>query len=351
MKNGNRKSVLITGITGQDGAYLAEQYLKKGYLVHGLRRRTSSINIDRINHLVNPTPHPRFVLHYGDMTDSTNVHDIISRTKPDVIINLAAQSHVRVSFEIPEATANCDALGVLRLVEAVKNLGLDKTRIVQASTSEMFGNEPAPQSEDTLMTPASPYAAAKKYAFDISKIYREAYGMHISNSICFNHESEKRGHNFVTRKITLTAARIKLGLQKVMSIGNLDAKRDWGYAPDYTRAMILMAEQKRPGDYVIATGEAHTVREFVEIAFGELGMTVVWKGSGLKEKGYCKETGKMIIKVDSYYYRPLEVNHLCGDATKAKDVLGWKPKVKFRELVSKMVKHDYEMIRRTELKK
>ncbi|OUM98900.1 MAG: GDP-mannose 4,6-dehydratase [Paenibacillaceae bacterium ZCTH02-B3] len=341
-----KKRALITGVTGQDGAYLAEFLLNKGYEVHGIKRRASSFNTDRIDHLYQD-PHEQnvnFYLHYGDLTDSTNLIRILQEVQPDEIYNLAAQSHVKVSFETPEYTANADAVGTLRLLEAIRILNLvDKTRFYQASTSELYGKvSEVPQSEKTPFYPRSPYAAAKLYAYWITVNYREAYGIFACNGILFNHESPLRGETFVTRKITRAAARIKLGLQDKLYLGNLNAMRDWGFAGDYVEAMWLMLQQDQPDDYVIATGESHSVRTFAELAFAELGMELEWVGSGVGEKGIDKATGRVLIEIDPRYFRPTEVDLLQGDPSKAKRVLGWEPKVKFHDLVSMMVRADLE---------
>jgi len=339
-----KKRALITGVTGQDGAYLAEFLLNKGYEVHGIKRRASSFNTDRIDHLYQDPHDPdvKFFLHYGDLTDSTNLIRILQEVQPDEIYNLAAQSHVRVSFETPEYTANADALGTLRLLEAIRILNLaGKTRFYQASTSELYGNaSQVPQSEKTPFYPRSPYAAAKLYAYWITVNYREAYGMFACNGILFNHESPLRGETFVTRKITRAAARIKLGLQDKLYLGNLNAKRDWGFAGDYVEAMWLILQQDKPDDYVIATGESHSVRTFAELAFAELGIELEWVGSGIEEKGIDKATGRILIEIDPRYFRPTEVDWLQGDPSKAKRVLGWEPKVKFHDLVKMMVRAD-----------
>ena len=338
------KTALITGITGQDGAYLAEFLLNKGYIVHGIKRRSSSFNTERIDHLYRD-PHERnvnFFMHYGDLTDSTNLIRIIQETQPDEIYNLAAQSHVQVSFETPEYTANSDAVGTLRLLEAIRILGLEKkTRFYQASTSELYGKvQEIPQSETTPFYPRSPYGAAKLYAYWVTVNYREAYGMYACNGILFNHESPIRGETFVTRKITMAVARIKKGLQDKLYLGNLDAKRDWGFAGDYVEAMWLMLQQDEPDDLVIATGETHSVREFVELAFGEVGIEIEWKREGVDEVGVDKETGDVLIEVDPRYYRPTEVDILIGDPRKAKEKLGWEAKVGLEELVKMMVEGD-----------
>ena len=341
---------LITGITGQDGSYLAEFLLKKGYEVHGIKRRASSFNTDRIDHLYEDPHEPdvKLILHYGDMTDATNLIRIIQEVQPTEIYNLAAQSHVQVSFESPEYTANSDALGTLRVLEAVRILGLEKkTRIYQASTSEMFGKvQEVPQKETTPFYPRSPYGAAKVYAYWITVNYREAYGMHTSNGILFNHESPVRGETFVTRKITRALARIKEGLQEKLYIGNLDSLRDWGHARDFVEAMWLVLQQDEPGDYVIATGEQHSVREFIQAAAGELEMDIEWQGSGIDEIGIDRNSGKELIAVDSRYFRPTEVETLLGDPSKAKSELGWEAKISFAELVKEMVATDHEDAKR-----
>lgn len=346
----NPKVALITGITGQDGAYLAELLLDKGYIVHGVKRRSSSFNTGRIDHLYEDRheQNVRFFLHYGDMTDATNLIRLVKQTQPDEIYNLAAQSHVQVSFETAEYTANADALGTLRLLEAIRILGLEKkTRFYQASTSELYGSTPPPQSETTPFYPRSPYAAAKLYAYWIVVNYREAYGMHASNGILFNHESPIRGETFVTRKITRAAAAIELGMQKKLYLGNLDAKRDWGHAKDYVEGMWRVLQQKTPEDYVLATGEAHTVREFVEASFAHFGKKIEWKGSGVKERGIDKKTGKVLVEVDPVYFRPTEVDYLLGDPSKAKRKLGWKATTTFKQLVKEMCASDYEFLKKT----
>ncbi|MEW5746956.1 MAG: GDP-mannose 4,6-dehydratase [Nitrospirota bacterium] len=344
------KVALITGITGQDGAYLAELLLGKGYEVHGIKRRASLFNTNRIDHLYHD-PHEKglsFTLHYGDLTDATNLIRVIQEVQPDEIYNLAAQSHVQVSFETPEYTANADALGTLRLLEAIRILKLeDKTRFYQASTSELYGNvHEIPQTEKTPFYPRSPYAAAKLYSYWITVNYREAYTMFACNGILFNHESPIRGETFVTRKITRAVARMKLGLQEKLYLGNLNARRDWGYAADYVEAMWLMLQQDKPGDYVIATGKAHSVREFVEHAFAAAGIMIAWKGKGSGEKGVDSATGKVLVEVDPRYFRPTEVEFLLGDPKKAKRKLGWKPKVTFEKLVAMMVAADLEEAKR-----
>ena len=338
------KKALITGITGQDGAYLAEFLLKKGYEVHGIKRRSSSFNTARIDHLYQD-PHMEnrnFILHYGDLTDATNLIRIIQDVQPDEIYNLAAQSHVAVSFESPVYTANSDALGTLRILEAIRILGIvDKTRFYQASTSELFGKvREIPQKETTPFYPRSPYAVAKLYAYWITVNYREAYGIHASNGILFNHESPVRGETFVTRKITRAAARINLGLQDKLYLGNLDSKRDWGHARDFVIAQSLVLQQPEPDDYVIATGEQFSVREFCEIAFAEAGVRLHWEGSGMNEKGIDSQNNRCLIEVDPRYFRPTEVETLLGDSTKAREKLGWKPEISFKSLVQEMVKKD-----------
>ncbi len=337
------KKALITGITGQDGAYLAEFLLKRGYEVHGIKRRASLFNTERVDHLYRDPheQHVRFFMHYGDLTDSTNLIRIVQDVQPEEIYNLAAQSHVQVSFETPEYTANSDALGTLRLLEAIRILGLiEKTRFYQASTSELYGKAvEIPQSEKTPFYPRSPYGAAKLYGYWITVNYREAYNMFACNGILFNHESPVRGETFVTRKITRAVARIKLRLQDKMYLGNLDAKRDWGYAGDYVKAMWLMLQQDYPDDFVIATGETHTVREFVELAFARAGIDLTWRGQGREEKGIDAE-GRTLVEIDPRYFRPTEVDFLLGDPAKAKEKLGWEPKVKFKELINLMVDSD-----------
>jgi GDPmannose 4,6-dehydratase len=344
------KTALITGITGQDGAYLAEFLLKKGYAVHGIKRRSSLLNTDRIDHLYQD-PHEKdvnFHLHYGDLTDATNLIRIVQQVQPDEIYNLAAQSHVQVSFETAEYTANSDALGTLRLLEAIRILNLTgKTRFYQASTSELYGKaQEIPQRETTPFYPRSPYAAAKLYAYWITVNYREAYNMFACNGILFNHESPVRGETFVTRKITRAVARIKLGLQKSLFLGNLDAKRDWGYAGDYVQAMWLMLQQDSPDDFVIASGETHPVREFVELAFSRVGIDIDWQGQGADEKGVNKANGEVLVSIDARYFRPTEVDILLGDPGKAQAKLGWVPRVSFRELVEMMVGEDLKATER-----
>lgn len=344
------KTALITGITGQDGAYLAELLLEKGYTVHGVKRRSSLFNTDRIDHLYKD-PHEkdsRFHLHYGDLTDSTNLIRIVQDVQPDEIYNLAAMSHVHVSFDTPEYTANADATGALRLLEAIRILGLtEKTKFYQASTSELYGKVvETPQSETTPFYPRSPYAIAKLYAFWITKNYRESYGMYACNGILFNHESPLRGETFVTRKITRAAARIKLGLQDRLYLGNMDAKRDWGHARDYVEGMWMMLQQDEADDFVLATGETTPVRTFVEWAFSELGIDIEWQGAGVDEKGIDKASGKVIVEVDPRYFRPAEVELLLGDPSKAKEKLGWSHKISVRELAREMVQADYELFKR-----
>jgi GDPmannose 4,6-dehydratase len=344
MTGSSGKVALIAGVTGQDGAYLAEFLLSKGYVVHGVKRRSSSFNTERVDHLIHD-PHEEgvaFHLHYGDITDATNIIRIVQETQPDEVYNLAAQSHVQVSFETPEYTANADGLGTLRLLEAIRILSLEnKTRFYQASTSELFGKvQEVPQRETTPFYPRSPYAAAKLYAHWITVNYREAYGMHASNGILFNHESPIRGETFVTRKITRAVASIECGLQQKLFLGNLDALRDWGHARDFVEGMWLILQQDKPDDYVLATGEGHSVREFVEKAFAHVGRTIVWLGSGVEEKGIEKSTGKVLVEVDPRYFRPTEVDALLGDASKARSRLGWRHKTSFDKLVTDMVEAD-----------
>ena len=347
------KTALITGITGQDGAYLAELLLKKGYTVHGIKRRASSFNTDRIDHLYKD-PHEtgrKFVLHYGDLTDSTNLIRIIQEVQPDELYNLAAQSHVAVSFETPEYTANCDALGTLRLLEAIRILGLEKkTKFYQASTSELFGKvQEVPQKETTPFYPRSPYAVAKMYSYWIVVNYREAYGIYACNGILFNHESPVRGETFVTRKITRAVARIKLGLQDRIYLGNLDSKRDWGHAKDYVKMQWLMLQQDEPDDYCIATGKQYSVRDFVDAAFKEIGVAVRWDGTGVDEKGYDAESGHLRVEVDTRYFRPTEVETLLGDSTKAREKLGWVPEITLEQMVGEMVRADLNIAERDEM--
>jgi len=343
----SKKKALITGITGQDGGYLAEFLLEKAYEVHGIKRRASSFNTNRIDHLYQD-PHEKernFILHYGDLTDSTNLIRIIQQVQPDEIYNLAAQSHVAVSFETPEYTANSDALGTLRILEAIRILGLEKkTRFYQASTSELFGKvQEIPQKETTPFYPRSPYAAAKLYAYWITVNYREAYGIYGCNGILFNHESAHRGETFVTRKITRALARIKLGLQDSLYLGNIDAKRDWGHARDYVEMQWLMLQQDEPEDFVIATGKQYSVRDFVQAACQHLDISIQWQGTGIDQKGYDEKTGKNIISIDPRYFRPTEVESLLGDPTKAKEKLGWEPAISFEQLVEEMVKEDLKL--------
>jgi GDPmannose 4,6-dehydratase len=350
MAGSSGKVALISGVTGQDGAYLAEFLLSKGYLVHGVKRRSSSFNTERIDHLIHD-PHEEgvsFHMHYGDVTDATNIIRIVQETQPDEIYNLAAQSHVQVSFETPEYTANADGLGTLRLLEAIRILGREnKTRFYQASTSELFGKaRESPQKETTPFYPRSPYAAAKLYAHWITVNYREAYGMHASAGILFNHESPIRGETFVTRKITRAVASIECGLQQKLFLGNLDARRDWGHARDFVEGMWLILQQDIPDDYVLATGESHSVREFVEKAFGQIGKSIVWRGSGVEEKGVDKSTGEVLVEVDPRYFRPTEVDSLLGDPSKARAKLGWRHKTSFDTLVADMVQADRVTVRR-----
>jgi GDPmannose 4,6-dehydratase len=349
------KKALITGITGQDGSFLAEFLINKGYEVHGVIRRSSSFNTERIEHLYieelieDMHQKRKLILHYGDMSDATNLIRLIKEIEPDEIYNLAAMSHVKVSFEVPEYTADTDGIGTLRLLEAVRFLGLEsKTRIYQASTSELYGKvQEIPQKETTPFYPRSPYGVAKLYAFWITKNYREAYNMFAVNGILFNHESERRGETFVTRKITLAIARIKKGTQKKLYLGNLNSKRDWGYAKDYVECMWLMLQHNQPEDFVIATGETHTVREFVTKAFLEAGISITWQGEGVNEKGINQSTGKVLVEVDPKYFRPTEVDLLLGDPTKAKTVLGWNPtKTSFDQLIRIMVKSDLKYVER-----
>lgn len=348
------KKALITGITGQDGSYLAELLLEKGYEVHGIKRRASSFNTERVDHIyADPhVPKRRFIMHYGDLTDSTNLIRIVQQVKPDEIYNLAAQSHVAVSFEEPEYTANADGIGTLRILEAIRILGLEKhTRFYQASTSELYGKVvEIPQKETTPFYPRSPYAVAKLYAYWICVNYREAYGIYACNGILFNHESPRRGETFVTRKITRALARIKLGLQDCLFLGNMNAKRDWGHAKDFVEMQWLILQQPEPDDYVVATGEQFSVREFVEIAAAEVGITIRWQGEGVAEKGY-DSSGRCIVQVDPRYFRPTEVETLLGDPTKAKEKLGWVPRISFRDLVSEMMREDLKAAERDSLVK
>jgi len=344
----SRKVALITGITGQDGSYLAELLLSKAYEVHGIVRRSSSFNTGRIEHIYQDphTSNRRLFLHYGDMTDTGNLVSLLVRIQPSEIYNLAAQSHVKVSFECSEYTSNVDAIGVLRLLNAMRTANIHNTcRFYQASTSELYGKvQEVPQSEATPFYPRSPYAVAKQYAFWMCINYREAYNMHLSNGILFNHESPRRGATFVTRKISRAVARISKGLQQTLYLGNIDAKRDWGHAKDYVEAMWLILQQETPGDFVCATGEMHTVREFVETAFAVVGITIRWEGEKENEIGYCKTTGNPFVKIDKNYYRPTEVEQLLGNATKARQQLGWKPKTTFKQLVEEMVLADVALV-------
>ncbi len=341
---GEGKVALVTGVTGQDGAYLSELLLSKGYVVHGVKRRSSSFNTSRIEHLYQDLHEPdqHFMLHYGDLTDSTNLIRIIQQTQPDEIYNLAAQSHVAVSFETPEYTANADAIGTLRLLEAIRILGMEKkTRFYQASTSELYGKvQEVPQSETTPFYPRSPYAVAKLYSYWIVVNYREAYGLHASNGILFNHESPLRGETFVTRKITRACAAIKLGFQDKLFLGNLDAKRDWGHAREYVRGMWQMLQHDEPDDYVLATGETTMVRDFVTLAFQETAVHLTWEGEGVEEKGICCETGRVYVEIDPRYFRPTEVDLLIGDPTKARTKLGWTHETSWSDLCSEMVRED-----------
>lgn len=370
MKN-NKKTALITGVTGQDGAYLSEFLLKKGYEVHGLKRRSSSFNTERIDHLYQDpqTPGRNFILHYGDMTDSLNLTRIVQEVQPDEIYNLAAMSHVHVSFDTPEYAANADGIGTLRLLEAVRLLGMtEKTKIYQASTSELFGKvQETPQTERTPFYPRSPYAAAKLYAYWITVNYREAYGMHASNGILFNHESPVRGETFVTRKITRAICKMALGLQEKLYLGNMDSKRDWGHAKDYVRAMWLILQQEKPDDYVIATGKTTSIRQFVDMAFRQIGCTLAYKGKGMEEQGilesvdkdvfqskvgesyyplFAKRVGEPLVAVDAKYFRPTEVDFLLGDASKAQKVLGWKPEYDLAALVQEMMESDLVLMKK-----
>ncbi|MDD5043631.1 MAG: GDP-mannose 4,6-dehydratase [Patescibacteria group bacterium] len=337
-----KKKALITGITGQDGSYLAEFLLDKGYKVYGIQRRSSSFNTERINHLYDNPNYPDFLTFYGDLSDGGNIRKILQEVHPDEIYHLGAQSHVRVSFDIPEYTGDVTALSTVRILEAIRGEGL-KTKFYQASSSEMFGQAvEIPQKETTAFYPRSPYGCAKVYAYWITKNYRESYGLFACNGILFNHESPRRGETFVTRKVTRGLSRIKLGKQDILKIGNLEARRDWGYAPDYVKAMWLMMQREVPDDYVIATGESHSVRELIEEVARCLDFDLVWQGAGLEEKGVDTESGKIIVEIDPVYYRPSEVDALLGDASKAKEKLGWEPVVKFKELIGIMVKVDYD---------
>lgn len=339
------KIALITGITGQDGSYLAEFLIKRNYEVHGIIRRSAELNTFRIESI---RTNKNLFLHYGDVGDITSLTSIIERVKPDEIYNLAAQSHVKISFEIPEITANTDAIGTLRILETIRILGLEKkTKLYQASTSELFGKvKEVPQNENTPFYPRSPYGVAKLYGFWIIKNYREAYNIFACNGILFNHESERRGFNFITRKITMGLSRIKLGYQKVLELGNLDSKRDWGYAKEYIECMWRMLQKEKPEDYIIATGESHSVREFVELSSKDLGYEIEWIGKGVKEIGRDKKTKKVLVKVNPKYFRPTEVDFLLGDPTKAKKELGWEPKTKFKELVKLMTESDYKLMKK-----
>jgi GDPmannose 4,6-dehydratase len=343
-----KKKALITGVTGQDGAYLAELLLATGYAVHGVKRRSSSFNTERVDHLYQDPHEGRtdFFLHYGDLTDATNLIRLVQEVQPDELYNLAAQSHVQVSFETAEYTANADAVGTLRLLEAIRILGMEeKVRFYQASTSELYGKAQAvPQNETTPFYPRSPYGAAKLYAYWITVNYREAYGMHASNGILFNHESPLRGETFVTRKITRAVAAIELGLQSRLYLGNLDAKRDWGHARDYVEGMWLMLQQSEPDDYVLATGETHSVREFVDLAFAQVGRKLEWRGNGADEEGVDKKTGDVLVAIDPKYLRPTEVDLLLGDPTKAREKLGWRHKTTFADLVREMVQADLKAV-------
>jgi GDPmannose 4,6-dehydratase len=344
------KVALITGITGQDGSYLAEQLLDKGYIVHGMIRRSSSFNTGRIDHLYNDPAvlDKRLFLHYGDLTDSSNLNRLLEKTAPDEIYNLGAQSHVKVSFDVPEYTAEVDAVGTLRFLDAIKETGLKhKTRFYQASTSELYGKvQEVPQKETTPFYPRSPYGVAKLYGFWIIINYREAYGLYACNGILFNHESPRRGETFVTRKITRAAARIVCGLQDKLVLGNMDAKRDWGYAPEYTEGMWRILQQDQPDDFVLATNETHTVREFTELTFREMGVEIAWQGQAENEKGIDTASGKVVVEVSPSYYRPTEVELLIGDYSKAKAVLGWEPKTRFVDLVKVMAQSDLEKVRK-----
>lgn len=347
------KTALITGVTGQDGSYLSELLLSKGYEVHGVIRRHSSCNMERIEHLLEERQrnYNHFHVHYGDLSDSSNVNQLLHKIKPDEIYNLGAQSHVGVSFEVPEYTADVTGLGTLRMLEALRLLKGD-TKFYQASTSELFGGLPdtVPQNEKTMFYPKSPYGAAKLYSYWITVNYRESYGLFTSNGILFNHESPRRGENFVTRKITKQVAKIHYGIESKLSLGNLNAKRDWGYAGDYVDGMWRMLQRDKPGDYVLATGETHTVREFVELAFEEIGINLEWYGEGIYEKGYDKKTGRLLVDIDQEFFRPCEVKLLCGDATKAERELGWKRKIGFRGLIKMMMLHDLEQFEKTDIK-
>ena len=339
-----RKTALIFGVTGQDGAYLSDLLIGKGYVVHGVKRRTSLINTSRVDHLFD---HPDFSLHYGDLTATSNIVKLLSKIRPDEVYNLAAQSHVKVSFDLPEYTSNVDALGTLRILEAIRFLGLSDTKFYQASSSEMFGKvQEIPQSETTPFYPRSPYAVSKVYSYWITRNYREAYDLFATNGILFNHESPLRGETFVSRKIAKAVARIHYNLQEVLYLGNLEASRDWGHARDYVEAMWLVMQQDKPDDFVIATGKTHTVREFVERAFALTGVTIAWSGKGLEEYGYNKATGQVVVRINARYFRPTEVDLLIGDASKAKKVLGWEPQVSFEQLVEDLVQSELETARK-----
>jgi GDPmannose 4,6-dehydratase len=345
-KQRNMKKALITGITGQDGSYLTELLLDKGYVVHGIIRRASTFNTDRIDHLYEDQLEgdPKMILHHGDLTDSSSLNRILEKVQPDEIYNLAAQSHVQVSFEVPEYTAEVDALGTLRLLDAIRETGVP-ARFYQASTSELFGKvQEVPQNENTPFYPRSPYGVAKQYSYWIVKNYRESYDLHASNGILFNHESPRRGETFVTRKITMAVARISRGLQKCLYMGNIDAQRDWGYAPDYVHMMWMMLQQDQPDDYVAATGEMHSVREFIEKSFAHVGIEVAWEGEGVERIGRDQDSGKAVVRMDKRYYRPCEVDQLLGDPTKARKQLGWKPTVRFGELVKIMTEGDLRLL-------
>ena len=344
-----KKRAFITGITGQDGSYLADLLLEKGYEVHGLVRRASTFNTQRIDHLYKDIHDGgvKLFLHFGDLTDSCNLNRLLEKIAPDEIYNLGAQSHVRVSFDVPEYTSDVDAMGTLRILDAIKETEVN-TRFYQASTSELYGNsKEIPQNEETAFYPRSPYAVAKLYSYWITRNYREAYGLHASNGILFNHESPRRGETFVTRKITMAVAKIVNGLQSCLYIGNLNAKRDWGYAPDYIKLMWMILQQERPDDYVAATGEAHSVREFIEAAFSFVGISLAWKGDGVDEIGYDKKNNKILVRIDPRYFRPTEVDFLLGSSQKAREKLGWKPSVNFEQLVEIMVRADLDLLKKT----
>ena len=341
-----KKVALITGITGQDGSYLAEYLLSKNYIVHGVKRRSSSYNTDRIDHLIKESHiKSNFILHYGDVVDSLGLLNIIRKIKPDEIYNLAAQSHVAVSFESPEYTANADGLGPLRILEIIKSLKL-KCKFYQASTSELFGDTAAPQNENSKLEPQSPYAAAKLYSYHITKIYRNAYGIHASNGILFNHESPRRGETFLTRKVTMGVAKIFLGKLKCIYVGNIYSKRDWGHAKEYVESMWKILNQKKSNDYVIATGRSYTVKKFIEIAFKNIGISIGWRGKGLNEVGFDKKNKDILIKISPKYFRPLEVNHLMGKSLRSHKILKWKPKIKIEELVKEMVEEDIKLLKK-----